>query len=144
VKKPLINSGPGPVPSRTRWLTSAVLRFTVKQASARRTFPERRPRGVYAFFAFGGTMASFAALATRNFTTFFAAILMAAPVAGFRPIRALRSTRTSRPIPGRTNKPFFLTSVTAVWASVSNRLLATFLVISHESARVWTICVCVS
>ena len=30
-------------------------------------------------------MASFAALATRNFTTFFAAILIAAPVAGFRP-----------------------------------------------------------
>ena len=47
-----------------------------------------------AFFAFGGTMASFAALATRNFTTFLAAILIAAPVAGFRPIRALRSTRT--------------------------------------------------
>src|ERR1039457_1316812 len=105
-----------------------------------------RQRAVYAFFAFGafgGTMASFAALATRNFTTFFAAILIAWPVAGFRPIRALRSTRTSRPIPGRTNKPFFLTSVTAVWASVSNRLLATFLVISHESAMVWTICVCV-
>ena len=46
-------------------------------------------------------------------------------------------------IPGSTNKPFFLTSVTAMWASVSNRLFATFLVISHESARVWTICVCV-
>jgi len=28
-------------------------------------------------------MAPFAALATRNFTTFFAAILIAAPVAGF-------------------------------------------------------------
>ena len=91
---------------------------------------------IYAFFFFGGTMASFAALATRNFTTFFAAILMAWPVAGFRPIRALRSTRTSRPIPGSTNKPFFLTSATAVWASVSNRLFASFLVIPHLSARV--------
>src|ERR1039457_3496512 len=50
------------------------------------------------------------------------------------------ATRTSRPIPGSKNKPFFLTSVTAMWA---NRLFATFLVISQESARVWTICVCV-
>jgi hypothetical protein len=31
--------------------------------------------GVYAFAFFGGTIASFADLATRNFTTFFAAIL---------------------------------------------------------------------
>ena len=35
--------------------------------------------------AFGGTIASFGALATRNFTTFFAAILIVSPVAGFRP-----------------------------------------------------------
>ena len=55
-------------------------------------------------------MASLAALATRNFTTFLAGILIAAPVAGLRPIRAFRSTRTSRPIPGNTNTPFFLTS----------------------------------
>ena len=81
-------------------------------------------------------MASLAALATRNFTTFFAAILIAAPVAGFRPILALRSTRTSLPIPGITNTPFFLTSVTAVWASVSKRCFATFLVTSQLSASV--------
>ena len=54
-------------------------------------------------------MASLAALATRNLTTFLAGILIAAPVAGLRPIRAFRSTRTSRPIPGSTNMPFFLT-----------------------------------
>src|SRR4051794_6713054 len=35
----------------------------------------------FAFFAFGGPMASLAALATRNFTTFFAAILIVSPVA---------------------------------------------------------------
>src|ERR1035441_7792522 len=52
------------------------------------------------FAFFGGTIASFALLATRNFTTFLAAILMASPVAGLRPMRALRSTRTSRPMPG--------------------------------------------
>src|ERR1700674_5406302 len=37
----------------------------------------------YFFFAFGGTMASLNALASRNFTTVFAAILMVSPVAGF-------------------------------------------------------------
>src|ERR1017187_5819559 len=57
----------------------------------------RRRRGAWieavsqAFAFFGGTMASFAALAIRNFTTFLAAILMASPVAGLRPMRALRS-----------------------------------------------------
>src|ERR1022692_1596426 len=63
----------------------------------------RRRRGAWieafsqAFAFFGGTMASFAALAIRNFTTFLAAILMASPVAGLRPMRALRSTRTQPP-----------------------------------------------
>jgi hypothetical protein len=52
-------------------------------------------------------MASFAAFATRNFTTFLAGILIDSPVAGLRPIRAFRSTLTSRPIPGNTNTPFF-------------------------------------
>jgi len=48
-----------------------------------------------------------------EFTTFLAGILMASPVAGFRPIRAFRSTRTSRPSPGTTNTPFFFTSAIA-------------------------------
>jgi hypothetical protein len=46
-------------------------------------------------------------LATRNFTTFLAGILIDSPVAGLRPILALRSIRASRPSPGTTNKPFF-------------------------------------
>jgi len=45
-------------------------------------------------------MASFAALATRNLTTRLAAILMDSPVAGLRPMRALRFTSTSLPKPG--------------------------------------------
>ena len=45
-------------------------------------------------------MASFAFFETRNFTTRFAGILISSPVAGFRPIRALRLTRTSLPTPG--------------------------------------------
>jgi hypothetical protein len=35
------------------------------------------------FLTLGGTIASFADFATRNFTTFFAAILIVSPVAGF-------------------------------------------------------------
>jgi hypothetical protein len=45
-------------------------------------------------------IASFAALATRNLTTRLAGILIAAPVAGLRPMRALRLTSTSLPRPG--------------------------------------------
>ena len=41
-------------------------------------------------------MASLAALATRNFTTRFAGILIASPVAGLRPMRAARFTSTYR------------------------------------------------
>ena len=51
-------------------------------------------------------IASFAALATRNLTTRLAAILMVSPVAGLRPMRALRLTNTSLPRPGRV-KVFF-------------------------------------
>ena len=80
---------------------------------------------------------------TRNFTTFLAAILMASPVAGLRPIRALRSTRTSRPMPGRTNTPFFLTSLMAVSDRAASKLCETFLVTSHFSANAWTISDCV-
>ena len=45
-------------------------------------------------------MTSLAALATRNFTTVLALILMASPVWGLRPMRALRSAFTRRPMPG--------------------------------------------
>jgi len=51
-------------------------------------------------------IASFAALATRNFTTFLALIWIVSPVAGLRPWRALRWTRTSLPRPGSV-KEFF-------------------------------------
>jgi hypothetical protein len=45
-------------------------------------------------------MASFAALATRNFTTRLAAIWMVSPVFGLRPMRAARLRSTSLPMPG--------------------------------------------
>src|SRR5262249_58307900 len=59
------------------------------------------------FLAFGGTILSLAALATRNLTTVLAGILIASPVAGFRPLRALRLALTSLPIPGKVNAPVF-------------------------------------
>ena len=59
-------------------------------------------------------MESLAALATRNFTTVLAAILMTAPLAGFLPLRSLRFDLTSRPMPGRMKRPFCLVSFRAV------------------------------
>src|SRR6185437_12711856 len=56
----------------------------------------------------GGAMVSLATLATRNFTTVLALILMGSPVWGLRPMRALRSALTSLPMPGMVNSPFFL------------------------------------
>ena len=57
----------------------------------------------------------FAALATRNFTTVLAGILMASPVAGLRAMRAGRFTFTSLPKPGRTNSPTVLTACRPRW-----------------------------
>ena len=57
------------------------------------------------FLPAGPRTASLHALAMRNFTTFLAGILIASPVAGFRPMRAFRCTRTSFPSPGSV-KPF--------------------------------------
>src|SRR5712691_511938 len=44
---------------------------------------------------------SFACLAMRNLSTRFAGIWIVSPVAGLRPRRALRSTMTSLPTPGK-------------------------------------------
>ncbi len=79
-------------------------------------------------------MASLALLAIRNFTTFFAAILIASPVAGFRPMRALLSTLTNRPIPGNTKSEFFFTSLTATSRRVVTSKSAVFGGISQLSA----------
>src|ERR1700685_1940527 len=101
----------------------------------------RRAAGYLAATFLGGTIASFTDLATRNFTTFLAGILMASPVAGLRPTRALRSARTRRPIPGRIKTPFFLVSRTASSASESMNCLATLLLTPVVSASSLTIAV---
>ena len=54
--------------------------------------------------------------------TFFAGILMVSPVAGLRPVRALRFTTTSLPSPGRVNP--VLASLYAI-SFISSRTAAT-------------------
>ena len=58
-------------------------------------------------------------LDSRNFTVVLAAILIASPVAGLRPIRAARCAFTSLPSPGTVNSPFFRVWVVAVSISKS-------------------------
>src|SRR5579862_9201473 len=57
--------------------------------------------------------ASLKAFAARRRTTVLALILIASPVAGLRPMRALRCAFTARPMPGITNFPAPLASFTA-------------------------------
>src|SRR5690348_16603819 len=83
---------------------------------------------------FLGAITSFTALATRNFTTVLAAILMGSPVCGLRPIRAFRLDFTRRPRPGITNTPFFLVSLIAVSARCSRNAAAVLLFVSSFSA----------
>ena len=82
-------------------------------------------------------IASFAAFATRNFTTFLALIWIVSPVAGLRPMRALRFTRTSLPKPG-TVKPFFA-FLYANAERASSAAAACFLLMTAFSATAATI-----
>src|SRR5262249_13138269 len=72
---------------------------------------------------------SFMAFAMRNLSTRFAGILMASPVCGLRPMRALRFTTISLPTPGNT-KPDFA-CFAARFASSSRIIVLCFLVISN-------------
>src|SRR5205814_4977147 len=84
---------------------------------------------------FLGAIASFAALATRNFTTVLALIWVGSPVCGLRPMRALRCTFFSRPRPGTTKRPFFLVSLTAVSVKCSRKVAAVLLFVPTFSAK---------
>src|ERR1017187_9336811 len=66
-------------------------------------------------------MASLKAFAARKRTTVLALILIASPVAGLRPMRALRCAFTARPMPGITNFPEPLASLTASLNSSSKK-----------------------
>src|SRR5215469_6210089 len=110
-----------------------ILRREAKKGGAYASSLSTSPNDRNAYF-FGGAMVSLADLATRNFTTVLALILMAWPVWGLRPMRALRSAFTRRPMPGITNTPFFLVSLMAVSASRSRNAADCLLVSSSFSA----------
>src|ERR1700733_264542 len=86
--------------------------------------------------------ASLSAFDGRRRTTVFALILIASPVWGLRPIRALRCALTTRPNPGITNLPALpLASFTASLKSSSKKRAAVFLGRLVFSARCETILV---
>ncbi|GIT04860.1 MAG: hypothetical protein CM1200mP29_02710 [Verrucomicrobiota bacterium] len=66
-------------------------------------------------------IASFAALATVNFTTVLAGMLIVSPVAGLRPMRALRFTSFSFPTPGNVKAPVDLVLEIAKSARLASR-----------------------
>src|ERR1700719_3660178 len=85
-------------------------------------------------------MASLNALAARSRTTVLALILMASPVWGLRPMRALRCALTARPKLGITNLPALpLHSLTASLKSSSKNVATVFLGVPLLSARWATI-----
>src|ERR1700685_3511686 len=86
--------------------------------------------------------ASLSAFDGRKRTTVFALILIASPVWGLRPMRALRCALTTRPNPGITNLPALpLASFTASLKSSSKKRAAVFLGVPAFSARCETILV---
>src|ERR1700732_1943776 len=79
--------------------------------------------------------ASLNAFDGRRRTTVFALILIASPVCGLRPMRALRCAFTTRPIPGITNLPAApLASFTASLNSSSKKRAAVFFAVPTFSA----------
>src|SRR5271168_3426810 len=79
--------------------------------------------------------ASLSALDGRSRTTVFALILIASPVCGLRPMRALRCALTARPRLGMTNLPAPpLHSFTANLNSSSKKDAAVFFGVPHFSA----------
>ena len=62
-------------------------------------------------YFFRPRIASFATLATRNFSTVLAGILIFCFVEGLIPVRAFLLCFTSFPNPGTTNSPFFLVAL---------------------------------
>ena len=85
-------------------------------------------------------MASFAALATVNFTTVFAGMLIVSPVAGLRPMRALRFTSFSFPTPGNVKAPVDLVLEIAKSARLASRSVACFFVRPFASDTAAAVC----
>ena len=123
---PLRAAATGPLP---------IVQIRKQRAEDKVLRPLRKPNRITYFLP---RIASLAALATRNFTTRLAAILIVSPVAGLRPMRALRFTRTNLPSPGIVN--VFLAFLQAKATSASKQATACFLVRPTPSARAAAIC----
>src|SRR5438093_1702568 len=104
--------------TRARSLTAA------QNASAREGPRLETSACARAYFVRFARTESFACLAMRNLSTRFAGIEIASPVAGLRPILALRSTTTSLPTPGNVNP--FRASLYASIASSSSTVATCF------------------
>src|SRR6185436_12237152 len=65
-------------------------------------------------------------LATENFATVLAGILMAWPVAGLRPMRALRFTTLNLPRPAKGISPPFFIVFSTMLVKASRKVLAAF------------------
>ncbi len=66
-------------------------------------------------------------MATVNFTTVFAGIWIASPVAGLRPVRALRFTTLNFPSPASGTSPSLFISFSTIRVKPSRKALACFL-----------------
>src|SRR5713101_609774 len=72
--------------------------------------------------------------ATENFTTVLAGILMACPVAGFRPIRAFRLTTLNFPRPASGTSPPFFIVLSTMEVKPSKKVFAAFFSVPHSFA----------
>src|SRR6202167_3080672 len=84
-------------------------------------------------------MASLNAFDARRRTTVLALILIASPVAGLRPMRALRCAFTARPMPGITNLPAPRVSFTASLNSSSKNATTCFLETGFSSVLTFSV-----
>src|SRR5580692_6174212 len=83
--------------------------------------------------------ASLNAFAARSRTTVLALILIASPVAGLRPMRALRCAFTARPMPGITNLPALFDSFTASLNNSSKKATTCFLETGFSSVLTFSV-----
>src|SRR5581483_460519 len=122
------------------------------KAAVRRIFRGDTGRGLHgpgvragreAYFFLLPRTASLSAFAAVNRSLVRAGILIASPVAGLRPIRALAWRLRTMPRPARRRDPSLVSSRTTRLVSSSSAVLACFLVIPTLSARWAATCDCV-
>ena len=83
----------------------------------------------------GGIIDSLQGLDKRNFTTVFAGIWIASPVAGLRPFLFGLLRKTSFPRPGMMNTPDFFVSLYASCTNTSKKAATSFLERPDSSER---------